>query len=486
MSVAEGAIRSGKTIDHCIIAAMKLETCRDKIHLASGSTIANAKLNIGDCNGYGLEHLFRGRCRWGKYKDNEALYINTQTGEKIVIFAGGGKADSYKRILGNSYGMWIATEINEHYDSDDSRTSFIKVAFGRQVAAQDPCVLWDMNPCQPGHKIYTDYIDVYPQTYVGGYNYEHFTLADNYSITPERRREIESQYVVGSIWYKRDIKGERCLAEGLIFPMYLDAIGKPPEKPCDEECISLDYGTQNPLAALYWKRYGEVWWAVDEYYYSGRKKLVQKTDADYVTDMKRFYLKNHEVKEDFHGEDRDPVVVCIIDPSASSFIAAMRREDIFKVRKGKNDVGDGLRETATALQEGYIKISESCTNWKTEASGYIWDSTKAEDAPVKVDDHLCVTGDTTIMTDKGEIPIRELVGKEGNAWSLNTENRCVELKPFRDVRCTQRKAAVIKITLKDGKVIRCTGNHPVLTERGYVQAKYLKATDKIIEITGTK
>ena len=50
MSVAEGAIRSGKTIDHCIIACMYLEICEDKIHLASGSTIANAKMNIGDCN----------------------------------------------------------------------------------------------------------------------------------------------------------------------------------------------------------------------------------------------------------------------------------------------------------------------------------------------------------------------------------------------------------------------------------------------------
>ena len=34
------------------------------------------------------------------------MYIQTQTGEKIVIFAGGGKADSYKKILGNSYGLW--------------------------------------------------------------------------------------------------------------------------------------------------------------------------------------------------------------------------------------------------------------------------------------------------------------------------------------------------------------------------------------------
>ena len=189
MSVAEGSIRSGKTIDNCIIACAYLETCPDKIHLASGSTIANAKLNIGACNGYGLENLFKGRCKWGKYKDNDCLYIYTKTGEKIVVFAGGGKSDSYKKILGNSYGMWIATEINEHYDSDDSRESFIKVAFGRQVASKKPMVLWDLNPCNPRHKIYTDYIDKYKTDFVGGYNYEHFTLHDNLSITPLRLQE---------------------------------------------------------------------------------------------------------------------------------------------------------------------------------------------------------------------------------------------------------------------------------------------------------
>ena len=159
MCVAEGAIRSGKTIDHCIIAAAYLEDTPDKYHLASGSTIGNAKLNIGVCNGFGLENLFRGRCRWGKYKDNEALYIQTRTGEKIVIFTCGAKGDSYKRILGNSYGLWIATEINEHYDSIDSRISFVKVAQGRQIAAQKPFTLWDLNPCTPKAPIYEDYID---------------------------------------------------------------------------------------------------------------------------------------------------------------------------------------------------------------------------------------------------------------------------------------------------------------------------------------
>lgn len=223
MSVGEGAVRAGKTIDNCIIACMYLETCEDKIHLASGSSLPNAKLNIGDCNGFGLEHLFAGRCKWGKYKGNEALYIKTKTGEKIVIFAGGGKADSYKKILGNSYGLWIATEINEHYDSDDSHTSFIKVALARQLASKNRKILWDLNPSSPRHKIYKDYIDKYEKDgLAGGYNYGHFTIADNLAIDETRKEEIRSMYDPNSIWYKRDILGQRCVAEGLIYRDFAD------------------------------------------------------------------------------------------------------------------------------------------------------------------------------------------------------------------------------------------------------------------------
>ncbi len=382
MNVAEGAIRSGKTIDHCIIAAMYLEVCPDKIHLATGATIGNAKLNIGVCNGYGLENLFRGRCKWGKYKDNEALYINTQTGQKVVIFTGAGKADSYKRILGNSYGLWIATEINEHYDCDDSRTSFIKVAFGRQVAAVQPLVLWDLNPCNPTHRIYTDYIDRYKTQYVGGYQYEHFTIADNLSITPERFEEIKSQYVPGSIWYRRDILGERCIAEGLVYPMFEDAIKEPQEgylEAAEGICVSIDYGTMNAFAALLWIKIGKVWYAVREYYYSGRAEGKQKTDEQYAQDIEGWLA---DVMPG--GQLR-----VIIDPSAASFIALLRkREHRFKVIPAKNAVLDGIRETANALENGYIVISPKCTNWKGEASGYVWQEDTAEDAPVKVNDHL--------------------------------------------------------------------------------------------------
>ena len=52
--VAEGAVRSGKTVDHVFVFAKLLEDAPDRLHLATGPTLANARLNIGSCNGFGL------------------------------------------------------------------------------------------------------------------------------------------------------------------------------------------------------------------------------------------------------------------------------------------------------------------------------------------------------------------------------------------------------------------------------------------------
>lgn len=397
LNVAEGAIRSGKTIDNCIIAARYLETCRDRFHLASGSTLANAKLNIGVCNGYGLENLFRGRCHWGKYMDNSALFISTQTGEKIVIFVGGGKADSYKRILGNSYGLWIATEINEHYDCDDARSSFISVAMGRQAAAKDPLILWDLNPGNPRHWVYRKYIDYYGEHgFGGGYQHQRFKMADNKTITEERRKELESTYTKGSIWYRRDIDGERCVAEGLVYPDYEKAIEAPPADIIPTEySVAIDYGTQNPFAALLFAKYGRVWYSIREYYYNGRETKKQKTDSQYLKDLKAWLA---DILAQLPPGRKQEV---IIDPSAASFIAELERSRLFKVWDADNDVEDGIREFANAIENGYIKISPACTNTIDEFGAYCWDPKAAEegvDIPLKENDHAMDAGRYFVKT----------------------------------------------------------------------------------------
>lgn len=394
LNVAEGAIRSGKTIDHCIIAANHLEYCRDKYHLATGSTLANAKLNIGVCNGYGLENIFRGRCHWGKYMDNSALFIDTKTGEKIVIFAGGGKSDSYKRILGNSYGLWIATEINEHYDCDDSRSSFITVAMGRQAAAKDPKILWDLNPGNPRHWCYRKYIDKYVEEgFGGGIQHQMFKMSDNKTITAERRAEIEKTYTKGSIWWRRDIEGERCVAEGLVYPNYEKAIEEPPlgQTPT-EYSLAIDYGTQNPFAALLFAKFGRVWYAIREYYYSGRETKRQKTDSEYLKDIKAW------LADILAQLPQGRKLETIIDPSAASFIAELERSRMFKVWEADNAVLDGIREFANAIENGYIKVSPKCENMIEEFGAYCWDPNEEEDTVIKENDHTMDAGRYFVKT----------------------------------------------------------------------------------------
>lgn len=224
INVAEGAVRAGKTVDHILAFCIALETTRDKIHLATASTAPTAKAVLGDCNGFGIEHYFRGQCRWGKFKGNEALIIcgkSTGYRERIVLFVGGAKINSYYKFRGFSIGMWIATEINLHHDNT------IKEAFNRQLAAKDRKVFWDLNPSPPEHPIYTEYIDKYAKMQSDGqlafrYNYERFTIFDNINIPEDNRRATISQYQEGSIWYRRDILGERCSADGLIFQQFAE------------------------------------------------------------------------------------------------------------------------------------------------------------------------------------------------------------------------------------------------------------------------
>lgn len=362
MSVAEGAVRSGKTIDHCIIAAAYLETCPDKIHLASGSTLPNAKLNIGDCNGFGLEHLFRGRCKWGKYKDNECLRLYTQTGEKVVVFAGGGKADSYKKILGNSYGLWIATEINEHFDSDDARVSFIKVASDRQIAAQKPLRLWDLNPSNPNASIYTEYIDRYQDPAIaeamGGYQYQHFTIADNLSVSEERRRQIEAEYTVGTIRYRRNILGERCIAEGLVYPCFCDNEDDyyitAEEVPEDIRsiCVGQDFGgnkSKHAFCASALSRDGRTLYVL-----KSAEDRATGTNVDYICNSLESFINAVQ------GIYNRPVTRVYADSAEQAIINTERGRFPGMIQNSiKNEVIDRIRAVDLLLATKRIKIVKS-------------------------------------------------------------------------------------------------------------------------------
>lgn len=246
------------------------------------------------------------------------------------------------------------------------------------------------NPESPGHwfKDFLDHeeFDIYLQKY---------TIFDNPFLDAKFVTELCKEYE-GTVYYGRYIKGEWTLAEGLIYPMYEEAIKAPPEGVGEEYCVSMDYGTQNAFAALLWAKYKNVWYAVANYYYSGRDEGSQKTDEEYANDLARWLTAYFNQFEDSQGEPMKPPfpIDVIIDPSAASFIETLRRRRVteidrrmYGVIQADNAVADGIRETATAMKRGLIKVSPALKDWKKEVQGYVWMDNSVDDTPVKVNDH---------------------------------------------------------------------------------------------------
>lgn len=236
------------------------------------------------------------------------------------------------------------------------------------------CFDGTFNPQNPSHwlkKFLDSDADIFAQTY---------TIDDNPFLPAAFVEALKREYA-GTVYYGRYILGEWTQAEGMIYPMYLDALIKPFEARWQEYVISCDYGTQNAFAALLWARSGNVWYLIAEYRYSGRDEQRQKTDDDYVRDMERFV--------EIVPERQRQGLLMIIDPSAASFIAAVRRSRYaFRVRKANNDVKSGIQDTAVCMQRGIIRIFDTNKETIKELEGYVWDSKQADDKPVKINDHM--------------------------------------------------------------------------------------------------
>lgn len=237
------------------------------------------------------------------------------------------------------------------------------------------------NPDAPGHWLKEDYIDR-----AGELDFldVKFLLDDNTTLPRDYVENIKKEYT--GVYYQRFILGEWTLAEGLIYPMYAEAVEKPPEgeKP-EQRVISIDYGTMNAFAAGLWEKYGDVWYMTSEYYYSGRDSGTQKTDEEYAQALDIWLAPLFDPEMGEYSGSRK--LKTIIDPSAASFIALLRKRGKYHVLPADNAVLDGIRETATCLQTGKIKISTSCKNWLKEAQGYVWDESGTEDRPIKANDH---------------------------------------------------------------------------------------------------
>ena len=376
-NVAEGGKRGGKNVLITMVYCTILEKHPSRIHLIAGVSTATARLNILDCDGFGLKNYFEGRCREGVYQNRDCLYIQTATGEKVVLISGGGKAGDEKLIKGNTYGTAYITEANE------CSKIFIQEVFDRTLSSPDRKIFHDLNPKAEAHWYYQDVLNFHEEKLKAnpkyGLNYGHFTIADNMSISDDQLRAVLSTYDRKSVWYARDILGQRKMAEGLVYPMFSMekhvVKGAIPYSSRHRYYVSIDYGTVNPFAAGLWDfdpvshkaimirelyyRGGSANRTDNEGYYRLLKKLIGDIKIEYI----------------------------IIDPSASSMIETIEKYAEWLVVRADNDVLNGIQDVTKYLNMGLLLFHESCKETFKEFDQYSWDEESGEDAVIKEFDH---------------------------------------------------------------------------------------------------
>ena len=358
--ICDGSIRSGKTV--CMTVGFFLwsmsEFSGQKFGI-SGKTIESLRRNVI----LNLRDWIPQELKITEKRAENKLIISDGCGRENTYFLFGGRDESsYMLVQGITLAGALLDEV-----------ALMPQSFVDQVCARCSVAgskLWfNCNPAGPEHWFYKNWVLRCKEMNA---LHLHFTMADNPSLAQAIRERYERMYV--GVFYRRYILGEWCLAEGLIYQFCKDLhVAK--ELPKDGFWyISCDYGTLNPFSAGLWCVNNGRAVRVAEYYYSGRGSSSMKTDEEYYQELEKL------------AGDRY-IQSVVVDPSAASFIACIRRHGRFSVRKAKNDVLHGIRLTASMLHADVIKIGEGCKDTIREFGLYRWEEKGEVDKPIKENDH---------------------------------------------------------------------------------------------------
>lgn len=349
-----GATRSGKTyLDFRWIIPIRIRDRigKDGLAVILGVTKSTIERNVLEPmrNIYGDELV-------GTISSDNTAWI---FGEKCYCL-GAEKVSQVSKIRGASIKYCYGDEVA---DWSEEVFALLKSRLDKEYS----CFDGTFNPQYPDHwlkKFLDSNADIFSQTY---------TIDDNPFLPESFKENLKKEYE-GTVYYDRYILGLWVRAEGLVYPMFGDGCITQDTPDTGDYYISIDYGTLNPFSAGLWCVGKRSAVRIAEIYYSGRETRAQKTDEEYC-----------DMVERLAGEKTIRAVV--VDPSAASFIEALRRRGRFKVRHADNDVMNGIRTVSDFLRNGKIKIHESCENTIREFGLYRWDEKSESDRVVKENDH---------------------------------------------------------------------------------------------------
>ena len=358
--LCDGAVRSGKTVSMVVgFFLWSMGSFSGKTCAICGKTVGSLRRNItGNLTDW-LGELFTIQ----EHRTENKLVVRASTGQENTYYLFGGRDESSCKLI---QGITLAGVLLD--EAALMPRSFAEQACARCSEAGSK--LWfNCNPEGPEHWLYKEWILKAREKNLLRL---HFTMDDNPALTEKIRKRYENLYT--GVFYRRFIQGQWCMAEGLVYDFDPALHVKAPQNTEGRYYISVDYGTRNPFSAGLWQVTGGKAYRIREFYHNGRDSGRMLTDEEYCDELEKL-------------AGNLPVEQVVVDPSAASLIAAIRRRGRFCVRKAKNEVLPGIRLVATLLEAGILVIGPECKDSIREFQLYRWEDKGEKDAVVKENDH---------------------------------------------------------------------------------------------------
>lgn len=361
--ICDGSVRSVKTMSMTIgFVLWSMKNFDGENFAFCGKTIDSLKRNVITPMQKWLEGIVKIKVNLSR----NFLDISMCGHKNRYYFFGGKDESSYQLIQGITLAGVLLDEVAL------MPRSFVEQALAR-CSVTGSKMWFNCNPDSSEHWFYKEWIQK-----CGEKNalHLHFTMDDNFSLSEATRNRYNRLY--SGVFYDRYIRGLWVLAEGLVYGAVFDKKrhilkNYTPSKNA-EFFISVDYGTLNPCSMGLWAVENNRAVRIKEYYYDGRRKGAQKTDEEYYSALEKL-ADGYQIRH------------IIVDPSAASFIATIKKHNKFSVRKARNDVLNGIRMTMNFLKNDRVFFCENCTDTIREFGLYRWDEKSPNDRVIKENDH---------------------------------------------------------------------------------------------------
>lgn len=387
--IADGAIRSGKTLSMSLSFAMwAMETFDQQNFGMCGKTIGSFRRNVL----FWLKLMLKARGYRVKDLRADNLVVITKNRKTNYFYVFGGKDERSQDLI---QGITLAGVFFDEVALMPE--SFVNQATGR--CSVDGSKYWfNCNPDGPYHWFKVKWIEKAKELKL---IYLHFTMDDNLSLS-ERVKERYRRMFSG-VFYKRYILGLWVMAEGIIYDMFdheTMVVDKIPT--IIRYWIGVDHGTSNATVFLLCGLGDDSrMYVIDEYYHSGRESGKQKSPAQYSKDFRK-WLNSHNVSPDR----------IFIDPAAEAFIVQLWSDGVKRIAQADNGVKTGIELVSSIISNDLLRVHKRCKNVLKELSSYCWDEKaqeRGEDKPMKVSDHTMdalrytCNGTRTIWIKKGVV-----------------------------------------------------------------------------------